>query len=162
MIWVESLTHLWTHMCKYSQLLNVEIAPNYTLCSLSRIQPSHWSQKKANKRHYIHMSILTLVHKQTTAYYLLWNSCIIILLLLLLLSRFSHVRLCATPQMAAHQASPSMGFSRQEYWSGLPLPSLHPRSLQRNALRIYLTIPYLMNKLIIHAHDDGLTNYNTQ
>jgi len=38
----------------------------------------------------------------------------------------------------------------------------HPRSLQRNALRIYLTIPYLMNKLIIHAHDDGHTNYNTQ
>ena len=44
-------------------------------------------------------------------------------LLLLLLSCFSRVRLCATPQMAAHQASPSLGFSRQEYWSGLPLPS---------------------------------------
>ena len=36
-----------------------------------------------------------------------------LLLLLLLLSRFSHVRLCATPQMAAHQAPPSLGFSRQ-------------------------------------------------
>ena len=45
------------------------------------------------------------------------------LLLLLLLSRFSRVRLCATPQMAAHQAPPSLGFSRQEHWSGLPLPS---------------------------------------
>ena len=44
-------------------------------------------------------------------------------LLLLLLSRFSHVRLCATPEMAAHQAPPSLGFSRQEHWSGLPLPS---------------------------------------
>ena len=91
-------------------------------------------------------------------------------LLLLLLSHFSRVRLCATPQMAAHQASrpwdspgkntgvgchfllhcmkvksesevaqscrtlatpwtaayqapPSMGFSRQKYWSGVPLPS---------------------------------------
>ena len=43
--------------------------------------------------------------------------------LLLLLSRFSHVRLCATPWMAAHQAPPSLGFSRQEYWSGLPFPS---------------------------------------
>ena len=42
----------------------------------------------------------------------------------LLLSRFSRVRLCATPQTAAHQAPPSMGFSRQEYWSGVPLPSL--------------------------------------
>ena len=44
--------------------------------------------------------------------------------LLLLLSHFSHVQLCATPWTAAYQAPPSMGFSRQEYWSGVPLPSL--------------------------------------
>ena len=44
--------------------------------------------------------------------------------LLLLLSRFSRVRLCATAETAAHQASPSLGFSRQEHWSGLPSPSL--------------------------------------
>ena len=44
-------------------------------------------------------------------------------LLLLLLSHFSHVRLCVTPQTAAHQAPPSLGFSRQEHWSGLPFPS---------------------------------------
>ena len=36
----------------------------------------------------------------------------------------SRVRLLATPWIAAHQAPPSMGFSRQEYWSGVPLPSL--------------------------------------
>ena len=36
------------------------------------------------------------------------------ILLLLLLSCFNHVRLCATPQTAAHQAPPSLGFSRQE------------------------------------------------
>ena len=36
---------------------------------------------------------------------------------------FSHVWLLATPWTAAHQAPPSMGFARQEYWSGLPLPS---------------------------------------
>ena len=35
----------------------------------------------------------------------------------------SCVRLLATPWTAAHQAPPSMGFSRQEYWRGLPLPS---------------------------------------
>ena len=35
----------------------------------------------------------------------------------------SHVRLFATPWTAAYQAPPSMGFSRQEYWIGLPLPS---------------------------------------
>ena len=45
------------------------------------------------------------------------------LLLLLLLSRFSRVRLLANPWTAAHQAPLPMGFSRQEYWSGLPLPS---------------------------------------
>ena len=44
-------------------------------------------------------------------------------MLLLLLSHFSRVRLCATPEMAAHQAPPSLGFSRQEHWSGLPFPS---------------------------------------
>ena len=46
-------------------------------------------------------------------------------MLLLLLSRFSHGWLCTTPWTVAHQAPPSMGFSRQEYWSGVPLPSLH-------------------------------------
>ena len=44
-------------------------------------------------------------------------------LLLLLLSCFSCVWLCATPETAAHQAPPSLGFSRQEHWSGLPFPS---------------------------------------
>ena len=44
-------------------------------------------------------------------------------MLMLMLSRFSRVRLCVTPQMAAHQAPPSLGFSRQEHWSGLPFPS---------------------------------------
>ena len=43
-------------------------------------------------------------------------------LLLLLLSHFSRVRLLATPWTAAYQAPPSMGFSRQEHWSGLPFP----------------------------------------
>ena len=45
------------------------------------------------------------------------------LLLLLLLSRFSSVRLLATPWTAAYQAPLSMGFSRQVYWSGVPLSS---------------------------------------
>ena len=56
----------------------------------------------------------------------------------------SRVRLFATPWTVAHQAPPSMGFSRQEYWSGLPFPSpgdlpnpgIKPRSpaLQADAL----------------------------
>ena len=57
---------------------------------------------------------------------------------MLLLSRFSRVQLCATPQMAAHQAPPSMGFSRQEYWSEVPLPSPaafnRPANLEKSAV----------------------------
>ena len=41
----------------------------------------------------------------------------------------SHVRLFATPWTVAHQAPLSMGFSRQEYWSGLPFPS--PKRLMK-------------------------------
>ena len=54
--------------------------------------------------------------------------CVLVPLLLLLLSRFSRVRLCATPKTAAHQPPLSLGFSRQEHWSGLPFPSpMHER-----------------------------------
>ena len=48
---------------------------------------------------------------------------VLMLLLLLLLSCFSRVRLCVTPETAAHQALLSLGFSRQEHWSGLPFLS---------------------------------------
>ena len=44
-----------------------------------------------------------------------------------MLSRFSHVQIFATLWTVAHQAPLSKGFSRQEYWSGLPCPS--PRDL---------------------------------
>ena len=50
-------------------------------------------------------------------------ACFLFFFPLLLLSRFSHVRLCATPYMAVYQAPLSLGFSRQERWSGLPFPS---------------------------------------
>ena len=40
-----------------------------------------------------------------------------------MLSHFSRVQLFATPWTVVHQASPSMEFSRHEYWSGLPFPS---------------------------------------
>ena len=44
-----------------------------------------------------------------------------------MLSCFSHLQLCANLQTVAHQTPLSMGFSRQEYWSGFPFPS--PRDL---------------------------------
>ena len=56
-----------------------------------------------------------LNHKESPRY---------MLLLLLLLSHFSCVQLFSTPWTAAYQAPPPMGFFRQEYWSGVPLPSL--------------------------------------
>ena len=52
----------------------------------------------------------------------------------------SCVWLLATPWTADHQAPPSMGFSRQEYWSGVPLPS--PESYWRGALNQYDLCPY--------------------
>ena len=64
-----------------------------------------------------------------------------ILLLLLLLSRFSRVRLCVTPQMAAYQAPPSLGFSRQEHWNGLPFPSpMHETEKLKEVTQSCLTL----------------------
>ena len=64
-------------------------------------------------------------------------------MLLLLLSHFSRVRFCATPEMAAHQASLSLGFSRQEHWNGLPFPSpVHEseKSKVRSLSRVWLLV----------------------
>ena len=60
---------------------------------------------------------------------------LLLLLLLLLLSHFSRVRLCVTPQTEAHQAPPSLGFSRQEHWSGLPFPFPMHESEKRKGSR---------------------------
>ena len=46
----------------------------------------------------------------------------------------SRVQLSATPWTAAHQAPPSMGFSRHEYWSGVPLPWLTPNQTTRESV----------------------------
>ena len=52
------------------------------------------------------------------------------------------VRLLATPWTAAHQAPPSMGFSREEYWSGVPLPSpyTHYCAENRYLMRTYCIV----------------------
>ena len=51
----------------------------------------------------------------------------------------SHVRLLATPWTAAYQAPPSMGLSRQEYWSGVPLPSPSIMLVVKNTKKINMT-----------------------
>ena len=58
----------------------------------------------------------------------------------------SHVRLLATPWTAAHPAPPSRGFSRQEYWSGLPLPS--PGDLPNP--RVEPTSPSIGRQVLYH------------
>ena len=58
------------------------------------------------------------------------------------LSHYSHVQLFVTPWTVAHQAPLTMGFSRQEYWNGLPCPlpghlpdpGIEPTSLTSSAL----------------------------
>ena len=50
----------------------------------------------------------------------------------------SRVRLLATPWTAAYQAPPSMGFSKQEYWSGVPLPS--PSRWNSDSLKLLLCV----------------------
>ena len=54
----------------------------------------------------------------------------------------SRVRLLETPWTAAHQAPPSMGFPRQEYWSGVPLPS--PYCLFRESKILLLAYPLIL------------------
>ena len=62
---------------------------------------------------------------------------------------FSRVRLLATPWTAAYQAPPSMGFSRQEYWSGVPLPS--PMFSSRSFIVSRLTFRSLSVLTVIRA-----------
>ena len=64
----------------------------------------------------------------------------------------SRARLVATPRTAAYQVPPSMGFSRQEYWSGVPLPSpfliiglcKKLKASQRNLVSGFLILKFLI------------------
>ena len=62
----------------------------------------------------------------------------------------SHVRLLATPWTAAYQAPLSMGFSRQEYWSGVPLPS--PELLYKLIQNVVLVLGAQQSKSVIHVY----------
>ena len=59
----------------------------------------------------------------------------------------SRVRLLATPWTEAYQAPPSMGFSRQQYWSGVPLPSPIDTYLSPNASEYTFSLKY--NQMLI-------------
>ena len=75
-------------------------------------------------------------------------------------SLLSHVQLFVTPWTVAHQAPPSMGFSKQEYWSGVPFPS--------PMYEMYLLVIYWVNqniyynkeKLLKCIADENVSQYN--
>ena len=76
----------------------------------------------------------------------------------------SRVRLFATPWTVAHQAPPSMGFSRQEYWSGLPFPSpgdlpdpgIEPRSPALQADALTSELPAYVSSFNSQTHSTNL------
>ena len=67
----------------------------------------------------------------------------------------SRVRLLATPWTIAHQAPPSMGFSRREYWSGVPLPS---STLLTREMQIKTTMRILPHSSQIGHHQKVYKN----
>ena len=75
-----------------------------------------------------------------------------------LYSSLSHVQLFATPWTVVRQAPPSMEFSRQEYWSGLPFPS--PRDFPDQGsnpdLLYCLQILYSLSCVTLNAAQDGV------
>ena len=67
----------------------------------------------------------------------------------------SRARLLVTPWTAAHQAPPSMGFSRQEYWSGVPLPS--PEAVLDDVKGLLWFLPVLNGYLSVNYLYKGIT-----
>ena len=75
-----------------------------------------------------------------------------VLLLKVTVKSLSRVRLFVTPWTVAHQAPPSMGYSRQEYWSGLPFPApedlpdpgIEPRAPALRAEALTSELPVLL------------------
>ena len=65
------------------------------------------------------MLLVSAVHKMNQLYIYM---CMCVCMCVCVPSRFSYVQLFETPWTVAHQAPLSMGFSRQEYWRGLPCP----------------------------------------
>ena len=68
----------------------------------------------------------------------------------------SRVRLLATPWTAAYQAPPPMGFSRQEYWSEVPLPS--PSLSYHHAINSKSTLYEYVQEIAFKGELEGLMN----
>ena len=122
LMWAQP-TLSWDHLCLWSQRLRFWVAQ----CQLR--QEGKWATCPI-----LQWEALSWSHEGSGSHHTKWKK----------VKSLSHVWLFATPWTVAYQAPPSMGFSRQEYWSGLPFPSpgdlpdpgIEPRSptLQSNAL----------------------------
>ena len=111
--------HDWSDLAAAESILKYEM---FSVDLFKRLGPfwktdNEWKKSKERKKKKQRQNLVFDLENT------LGKGSLLLLLLLLLLSRFSRVRLCATPETAAHQAPPSLGFSRQEHWSGLPFPS---------------------------------------
>ena len=78
-----------------------------------------------------------------------------------ILSCFSHVRLCAIPWTAVHQAPLSMELSRQEYWSGLPCPSLSQYLRICIIATVFQSNPFDFSFSIFNPHIIQMTQFST-
>ena len=134
------LGHWWTSTSANSRQSEGAIAAMSSCCQIF-ISVSCWTRTLRDRGQLCSQHVCAICTKKTLSMAsdsvnlwkaMLHKQVLPCLLLLLLLSCFSRVRLLVTPRTAAHQAPPSMGFSRQEYWSGVPLPS--PTSLFRSRL----------------------------
>ena len=97
-----------------------------------RIKKKKGNKRKWEVKQYVHKWINSFI---VCSHWSRWQ-----LLLLLLLSRFSRVRLFATPWTSAYQTPPPMEFSRREYWSRLPLPSPRWQLSIPNFIKSFLNI----------------------
>ena len=73
-----------------------------------------------------------------------------------------HVWLLETPWAAAHQAPPSMGFSRQEYWSGVPLPSPFQVLIFFNSERLQNIFFFWSHRTLVVVHIKYFEIYKIQ
>ena len=71
----------------------------------------------------------------------------------------SRVRLLATPWTAAYHAPPSVGFARQEYWSGVPFNGIL-LSHKKNEVMLFAATRMGLETTILHEMSDRKTIYN--
>ena len=111
---VHGVTQSWTRLKRLSTVAqNLEMGSNSV-----KVQDKHLGSHQGNKQQlYTHTHTHTHTHAHTRTH---TQKCVCMLLFVVQL--LSRVQLFTTPWIIVHQAPLSMGFSRQEYWSGLSFP----------------------------------------